>query len=98
MKSIAFFLTSASLMLLLFIGCTNEIQDEIPESFILSLDDVTQQTNSARHIEGELETHTTINLSEYEIYIPELISVSPNGTIGVFDYSQMKMNLTRIMH
>jgi len=87
-------LAPVMLTLLFFItACGVETNDEISDGFTLSLHEVAGQEAEERSVASTLESFASINLSEYEIFIPELITVSEEGKIVVFDYNQMKFNL-----
>jgi len=64
------------------------------ETFTLYLEDVAPQNTFDRSMEGTLNHVGSLSLSDLDITIPEIISVSPyDGTIAVFDYGSMKLHL-----
>ncbi len=81
------------LMLIFLSACSSETKDRIVDDFNLSLHDLPAQDAQERHVADNLESYASINLGGYDIFIPELISISEEGAIGIFDYSRMQFNL-----
>ena len=78
--------------LFLLFACSDD-NKQIDYDFNLSLHVNAPHEGEERLIAGLLESKASINLSDYEIFIPELISVSEDGKIVIFDYGKMKFNL-----
>lgn len=84
---------SALVTMVFLIGCGSGADKTGQQGFDLSLNNAITQDIQERELAGLLEKKATINLSEYEIFIPEIISVSNDGSIAIIDYSQRKFNL-----